>query len=895
MMSRVYSSNLSRPERRFSRHLVGDFTFALQVSETRSKIVLERNITQILDHHQKRWTQKANCDTLSHVQKKVMQKSKKATPETVAEPSVANGVVLNGIRSSEDPSASHSNQTNMPRSAPSSLQDGEKPTERKTRRSLRGFSDKVYEEPDAELTLDLRNIRKKLNFKRHSHDDGDRTAKRQKRDMIKCQCYLTVWDNRDGYNIAPLVSRSEYCFVTPRETESNGYFVDVELERPFSIRASELKVSVLVRNEETFALVDKYFLELKIIPCRSDSRWPPVPILGKSDGDHFAPDIKRNGAELLQGAVVARYTHLPQAPEADTPLSVFFLHEGRTYRTKYGLQVDSIWQKSSSGPNTARRRLDGLDLDSFRTAEQKASNTDREPSALEPERNVSTLGKTSTHGSKGSLASESHNGPKKGTNGAVATCLEPPEVCYDFCSNVEQKFRYATVKGYRCPLCAIWKTSKLDRLVFHLSTMHAKYNFQLQKPQRDPVSKELTHIQIRVDPAPIVKRREEHDIDWEAPTQPFDLPAYAKGDRDWVDSTEAKKQYPEASKATLQSAQQSLPLSRSAATVPDFRKPRRKKYKAIKLQSKYGEPELVHTSLSHRPVSPSEDARSETDDEIDNDWQIELHMERLDFEGRRGGWSDCERDLYKRWDRHRMEEKLEHSRYLPNSLVRFVRKYRTWLKNGNDELLQVFFDLMERLKEHAIIDDDVICEVNALIFQASPPPEPSKQAGHSGTLRSLTPTRRSSRHLKADTPKNDTPHAQNPPVLEVQRQARPQPSINRALVCGHCSTPVPRARKSAVYCVDPECETPGVTYHINCAEEAAGVKASQAKMNGKRKAIGSETGAALVTGLAVEDRSILDFSTWCCRTCKQRQKDRQREEKRLAASAGAEAGGDSRR
>ncbi|KIW18687.1 hypothetical protein PV08_02976 [Exophiala spinifera] len=906
MLSRVYSSNLARPERRFSRHLIGDFTFALQVSQTRQKIVLERNIAQILDHHQKRCTQTTNSDTSAKVTTTVAQRPNTATSEALAGLSVNDASEPTvGVSSSnphpEEPSASHWTLSNMSRSAQSSVPNGgQEATERKTRRSLRGFSDKVYEEPDAELTLDLSNIRKKLNFKTNAQDSGERSAKRQKRDTIKCQCYLTVWDNRDGYNVAPLVSRSEYCFVTPRETESNGYFVDVELEKQFSIRASELKVSILVNNEETFALIDKYFLELKIIPCRSDSRWPPVPLLGKSDGDHFAADIKRNGAEVLQGAVVARYTHLPQAPDADTPLSVFFLHEGRTYRTKYGLQVDAIWQKSSSGSKTLRRRPEGLDLDQFRTPDQKASKPNQEAKVLEPERSAPTTGKQSMNGTNGSLLSELHNGAKKDKNGATIT----PEVCYDFCSNVDQKFRYATVKGYRCPLCAVWKTPRLDRLVFHLSTMHAKYIFQVQKPQRDPISKELTHIHIKVDPAPFVKKREEHLIDWEAPSQPFNLSAYAKGDRDWVSSTEDKKNSPEASKASLQSTQHSLAFPPSPAAVPDFRKPKRKRFKAIRLQSKNGEPELVHTSLSHRPISPSEDARSETDDEIDNEWQVELHMERLDFEGRRSGWTDCERSFYKRWDRHRMEEQLEHSRYLSNSLVRFVRKYRAWLKNGDDELLQVFFEFLGRLKERTIIEDDVVCEVNALIFRASPAPAPppsgesSKKAGHNRTSRSRTPTRRSGRHLKADNapPRNEGGHADNRVVVtEVGHQEELQSTTKRELMCGHCLTPVPRARKSAVYCVDPECETPGTTYHINCAEESAGLKANQGRMRkGKRKANhnhdddpATEPGAAFVTGLAAQDRTRLNLSTWCCQSCTKRQKA-SRGEKEHGASVLAE-------
>ncbi|KAI1615288.1 hypothetical protein EDD36DRAFT_381448 [Exophiala viscosa] len=870
MLNFVYSSNSSRPERRFSRHLIGDFTFALQRSQSRHKLFLERNIARVLDDHQQRREGKSRAAVSRKTTSPNSLRVGTTTTEglesrgAVAEQAVGASPLQGSTASGRLTSNSRQTQVqpNMARSSLSAPADGKR-TERKTRRSIRGLLDKVYEQPDAEISLDLINIRKKLNFKTNSVEELGRPAKRQKRDTVKCQCYLTVWDNRDGYTTAPLVSKSEYCHVTATETTVNGYFVELSLDRPFTVKAHDLKVSVPSRNgEEAFALIDKYFLELKIIPCRNDSRWPPVPILGKSDGDHFAPDIKRNGAELLQGAIVARYTHLPQPPEEDTPLSVFFLHEGRTYRTKYGLQVSSTWQKSGERPKTARREGQGLDLDSFR-----------------PQAEVEAV--------KGANGTEAV--PTVADSQKVAETVQsnPPEVCYNFCSTVDQKFRYATVKGYRCPLCAIWKTSKLHRLQFHLSTMHSKYMFSLQKPRRDPVSHDLTHIQIKVDLAPPVKKEEDvKTFEWHAPASPFDLSAYTEGDRGWVGSANIKASPGEETASTALPSTENPPSGfLPAVRVSDFRQPKRRKYKAIQLRPDFADPEPVYTSISHRPVSPSEEPRSETDDEIDNQWQIDLHMERLDLVAKRKGWTDHERELSKRWDKHRMEEQLEHSRYLSNSLIRFVRKNRKWLKNGNDELLQVFCDFLERLKERDVIDDNVVCDVNLLIFRDSPEPALTKKQPIERSESPMTRQRRREGLSGTAEPwRRETPR----PVASIAVSMQPPRPVQRSTesVCGLCSEPIARAIKNGVMCADPECTTPRAMYHRSCAEQQQELVSG----HGHRKMDKGKAPATAIVTLPVPTRSAEEFERWdwSCQACVKRQKAGAKE-KQAAISAAATA------
>ncbi|EXJ93647.1 hypothetical protein A1O1_02039 [Capronia coronata CBS 617.96] len=894
MLNFGYNLNTSRSERRFVRHFVGDVTFAREQVRTRQKLFLQRNLEQVLNYHQnRREARKGSTSVLRDFDGAVRGAAASAAGAVAAGLSSADGSATSGVPFASWP-VPRSTRPDMESNPRSSMSRPEK-SERSTRRSIRGLLEKVYERPEAELVLDLDSIRKKLNFKTNYPDDNERPAKRQKRDTVKCQCHLTIWDNRGGHE-AVLITKSTYCRVTATETESRGYFVDTELDKPFVIKADDLKVSVPTKDGSILGFTDKYFLEIKIIPCRNGSRWPPIPLLGKSDGDHFARDARKTGIEDLQGAVVARYTHLPQAPDPDVPLSVFFLHEGRTYRTKYGLQVLSAWQKSTSPVKSMKARSTGLDIDSFRPP--KPSVAELPPSTK-----------------KDPVAT------------AVVETAQQPEVCYNFSpalsTQMAQDFRIATVKGYRCPLCTIWKTSKLQNLQFHLSTMHSKYHFSVQKPRRDPTTNDLTHIQVRVDLATTIKKQEEDTkaFEWQVPDNPFDLTAYVEGDHSWVgEETYKKSSLAEPPGPVSASIKKPTSGSLPAEAVPDFRQPQRKKYRAIRLESKYEVEEPVYTSVSHRPVSPSEEPRSETDDEIDNDWQIELHMERLDLAAKREGWSDYECELRKRWDTHRMEEHLEHPQYLSNSLIRFVRKHRNWLKSADDDLLMVFFEFLESLKDRGVVDDNNVSDVNELIFQdedvsedtptTKPKPKPSTlKTSPSGTEAFSMTTRgrhrretdpQTSRNLNSTIPLEPsslhdgigTPTSTPKETKQTQTQTQTQTPATKhtGFNCGHCAKPINRVMHNAILCADPACETPRVMYHRRCARLQLGYDASRthtleqttkdkvlvpsaANANTAKPGGRTSIGTTTANGAGKQKNHLdLPVINWSCPTCVQRQK-----------------------
>ncbi|ETI24448.1 hypothetical protein G647_03817 [Cladophialophora carrionii CBS 160.54] len=826
----------------FAQNLVGHFTWTLERPKSRQHLFLQRNISRILAHHEERLRAPSSrvSRPLSAVNlHSTSGASGSSNPRGTGRDQVVNSAATDDalssaqlVTASDQASTTGAAMTTVQQT----LQSRDKKRESSIRRSTRfkEIVDRVYQQAGAELILDLSNIRKKLNFKTNSLDDGERPAKRQKRDSVRCLCHLTVWDNRDGFAAVPLTSKSSYCWVTGAENGAHGHFVDIELDKPFIVRAAEIRVPVTTKNVSALEVIDKYFLEFKIIPCKAGSRWPPMPILGKSDGDHFGHDIKQDGSEELQGAIVARYTHLPTPPDINVPLSVFFLHEGRTYRTKYGLQVISAWQKADAGRVEQESR--GLNLDSFLRDQPdgihphgKAKNQQLEPLVA-------------------FLQEKSLPKPVPQTQ---------PEVCYSFSGrfaqrpDVAQEFRNATVRGYQCPVCTATRCRKLEELQFHLTTMHTKYTFSV-KPRIDPATNEVCQVHIKVDqPKRSTARKgaDNGEMSWVAPTSAFDLRGFMSGDHSWVGGPAPIKVQP-SSRPTI-----GYPL---AEDVPDFRLSNRKKIKPIPLETRGADdgPEYMYTSVSNRPVSPDEDPRSESDDEIDNEWQIAMQMERLDLIAERGNWSPYERELAKRWDRHRMEEQLEHPAYISNSLIRFARKHRQWLRNsGGDELLPCFFDFLERLKERDVIDNNVVMDVNELIFVDDPPqPFPTTTGGTTPVATTTTTTPRHGTSM----PPPATPVQQVPG--QVQEHA-PQ-TLAPKLMCPLCSKVVkfkPK-RNAAVFCQDPRCATPSQRYHLEC------ILPSTTSRKGKERA---------VTPISAQDEALTSMlRVWSCQACKARRKGR---------------------
>jgi hypothetical protein len=186
-----------------------------------------------------------------------------------------------------------------------------------------------------------------------------------------------------------------------------------------------------------------------------------------------------------------------------------------------------------------------------------------------------------------------------------------------------------------------------------------------------------------------------------------------------------------------------------------------------------------------------------------------------------------------------MEERLEHDRYLPKSLIRFVRKYRQWLKNGNDDLLGVFIEFLQRLKDLKVIDDNVIVEVNEVVFQEHPVRPCSASAGG-----------------RTELNEKEVELALIPNKLSTRMNPPRHPQLPRTH-CGICKQPIKDASPTnATHCKDMYCETARSKYHRDCVAKVHGgtARSKSEKANGPGTA-------------------VVDFTTWTCEPCTARNRE----------------------
>ena len=170
-------------DRKFSRNLIGDFTFDIQRLRKRRKIILQRNLRRFLLHHQ------TLLETTPESQLLDLRAADNPHPTVLKE--------LNPERCLRDPVNGHHNldaalgASTEAKPAQESVSqhclcvramasDFEAPA----RRSLRKVQGQLYHQEDAELTFNIVNVRKKLDFTVNK----ERARKRLKRDTIRCQC-----------------------------------------------------------------------------------------------------------------------------------------------------------------------------------------------------------------------------------------------------------------------------------------------------------------------------------------------------------------------------------------------------------------------------------------------------------------------------------------------------------------------------------------------------------------------------------------------------------------------------------------------------------------------------------------------------------------------------------
>lgn len=774
-----HTSSENTTKRNFAKALVGDFALNLEREQYHTRAFLPRNMTRILAYHEKQRMREAQPDgsirrTSSRNSARNNAPATNGVHEVVNDtPSLTSGESSFHSPSSKRISGTPESPLQMSRPVSSENSTGSKATGRADpgqRRSLRHQLGKQHEEDDAQLVIFLKNARKKLNFKENRPSDGQPPRKRQRRDVIKCHVHLCIWNNSPGLDRSdPIIRKTELCEVLPPDsiTDSpSGIYVGIRMEKPLVISSKEMKIPIEEKNGTRLGFATNYFMELKIIPLRSDVvDWPPVPLLGKSEGDQTT-GLSMLAAEKLQGALIARYQHLPQAPEPETPLGLFYLHDGRTYRTKYGMEVASQWT-----------RLDPLALVKEEPAEEVADDAE-----------------SWTMDDLGRPFGRDATPPKKIEETKLPTQISPPRITYYIdpakAKGTPKDFRKFLVKGYKCPMCASGQFKNLETLHFHMTTSHHKYRYVIDEQKFDPLGGNLTSATLKVESIDVPRPRnyglgkmDNDDWSWTAPDQPFDIQRHSEGDLGWLGIQNKKKigsitplapAKPDSLSELRKDSGGFLPEKH----VPTFRKDQRRMYPNIRLRTLTEAQSIPYTSISHRQVQLNEDNRSETDDEMDNEWFVEKHLENLDATAREEQWTTQERHLRKKWTRHLFTEQQPHSRYLSDSLIRFVKAELNWLADGDAQLKLAFADMLEEMKEKKVINRVVIEDIWGLLAAGISRPKPATE------------------------------------ITDVLPEQTDEGSMESR--CSICQGMITDGRRRAVRCTNLKCETSGKWYHGKC-------------------------------------------------------------------------------
>lgn len=593
-----------------------------------------------------------------------------------------------------------------------------------SRRSARSLHEVSYDNDTAELTVDLSNIRKLLNFTSNRPEGLERPQKRIKRDQVKCVCSLTIWDNRPGGE--PVVKRNVSCTLTTVDNGIYGPCVFVYLDKPFVIRAGDLKVNVDRDGETVLEVIDNYFLEIKIIPTRPDIDWPPIPLLGKSDGDHYVGPEKLN-PESLKGALVMKYREIPKAPDSNVPLKAFFLQDGITFKTKYGLEVSAMWTRPTDDPKITDEAAIHPDIAVPHSPSRELSSTRAGSSRIEN--------------------AQEHLPANAPSQGRAGRRRRKVKVIFHFESNtcrsheVLPQYRTAEIRDFKCPACPRHRARDLDELRFHFLSSHLKYNFALVEVKEDEESGEVLEAVFEVTaippPRPSSNLRPDQkkgEFQWLRRATHFDLAAFLEGDTSWGsigEATKINKALVRKTSAFAGVASEVVVVADpatdhrsqndgflSAQNVQEFQQPNIKKYPVIKLIRRIDDRVASYTSISHRATSPSEEPLSDSDDEVDDEWLIQRHLEDLDIAAKEDAWNPMKRELFRRWDKHRLHEKLEHTRYISDSLIRFVRREKTWLATVDAELQAALEDLLAQLTRARFINARVVSDIQQMVSDA---------------------------------------------------------------------------------------------------------------------------------------------------------------------------------
>lgn len=351
------------------------------------------------------------------------------------------------------------------------------------------------------------------------------------------------------------------------------------------------------------------------------------------------------------GKIYAKWRKLPLCPGKGRALPMFMVSAGDTYDLSYEMEMDIGWHVSKETAmqsyNRALRCVRGLQL----------------PSPIsEPE--------------------------------------TPAKTRFAWMFKDQMRAKAIVLEGFLCLFCNKRDYRSMDRLHHHLRVDHDIFTVKLEEV-RDRYSYGFEVI-IEID---VSNKYSDHrssnnvadprEVDWIAPARPFDLKAYLKGDDSWIATGHGLKRKNRQAKP--------LPLPQGAvrprkpSEVQDMPRVERRTYRVPKAP---GDCRFFRTD-SKRPMEEGEHL-SESDDGISDDW---LKLRRNQATRDAGATMPAKAFMIK-WDDYMQDEQLSGDTHAGDAVIRFARKYRSWL-NSRDTMGTEFLRKTSELHSDSIICTEV--------------------------------------------------------------------------------------------------------------------------------------------------------------------------------------------
>ena len=287
-----------------------------------------------------------------------------------------------------------------------------------------------------------------------------------------------------------------------------------------------------------------------------------------------------------------------------------------------------------------------------------------------------------------------------------------------------------TVQSVSCPICKDSRDyDQISRLMLHCMHHHPQFSFEREDEINEPDSP-IFRATIWLDAAPQAhdKPNEDEDVNisWVAPSRPFNIKAYIRGEDDWTGQVRSKSKKGGARQAKEKEVSSVLPPQPSRKRPAPEEVEDLPEHKAKKHCVPHVPGVRFYRKISKQLIRPGE-FLAESDDDVDESWLAQAQAPALEDLGVCG----ASKAFTMAFDQHLAREQSDSSVLTRDALVRFARHHTDELKDVQWQRL--FRAKLNQLRAFGIIGDEIVSYCVQLIQQTSEAERPETSNGPATT------------------------------------------------------------------------------------------------------------------------------------------------------------------